>query len=102
MCLSFTTIGPMRPACQKCTSELHRRAKLVVCVVFQLDTYPQIPVLRISTTTSPSAGTAPDWMSATEGSASSIHRLCCGSVYTPMLGFRLRRSEDIVESQNQR
>jgi hypothetical protein len=67
----------------------------------QIDTYPQIPVLRISTTTSPSAGTAPDWMSAEEGSASSIHRLCCGSVYTPMLGFRLK-SEDIDESRNQR
>jgi len=28
--------------------------------VLQLDTYPHIPVLRISTTTSPSAGTVPD------------------------------------------
>jgi hypothetical protein len=96
MCLSSTTIGPMRPACQKCTSELYKHAKVgVPCPDLQLDTYPQIPVLLISTITSPSAGVTPDWMSTTEGAASSIHRLCCGFVYTPMLGL-IFKSEDIV------
>ena len=65
------------------------------CPDLQLDTYPQIPVLRISTITSPSAAVAPDWMSATEGAASSIHKLCCGFVYTPMLGL-IFESEDIL------
>ena len=86
----------MRPACQKCTSELHRHARVgATCPDLQHDTYPQIPVLRISTITSPSAGVAPDWMSVTEGAASSIHKLCCGFVYTPMLGL-IFKSEDIV------
>src|SRR5579863_1679018 len=101
MCLSSTIIGPMRPACQKCTSELRASTIKAKIPESESQTYPQIPVLRISTATSPSLSVAPDWMSATCGSALSSHRLCCGSVYTPMLGLRFR-NVDMVVSRDKR
>lgn len=56
MCLSSTIIGPMRPACQKCTSELHRHAKLVARIQSynsaltrrsQCTVFPQPPLPRL-------------------------------------------------------
>jgi len=79
--------------CAPCMPKLHVgtiRMCRIVALESKFHTYPQIPVLLISTTTSPSPGLAPEWMSSTDGSALSSHRLCCGSVYTPMLGLRFR------------
>ena len=62
-------VGPIQPACQKCTSE------------------PQMPVLLIAIVTSPGLSDCPLVASSTEGCAGAIHRSCAGLVYTPMFGL---------------
>ena len=93
ICVSVTTMGPMRPACQKWMSDL----------LFELDmsqgsvqeeaavmeyemTYPHIPVLLIPTVTSPSFKSCPFLTLSSVGPDSATQSLCSGSVKTPTLG----------------
>src|SRR5687767_357645 len=50
-------------------------------------TYPQIPVLRIATVTSPGFRSSPDLTLSTLGVVSLTQRSCLGLVKTPILGF---------------
>ncbi len=66
---SSTTMGPMRPACQKWMSE------------------PQMPVVWIPMVTSPCWSSLPSLTLSRVGWVSANQSLCSGLVKTPTLGF---------------
>lgn len=62
----------------------------------RIQTYPQIPVLRTSTVTSPGFRPLPDLASSRQGVASATHKSCFVLVKTPILGLSIIAVEPMV------